>query len=66
MTRRLTSLLLLAALVLAGTGALSAAGPEIEVGQLFPDLALRTLDGDVRRVSDYRGTKLVLHVFASW
>ncbi len=44
----------------------SASAPVIEVGEPFPDLALRTLDGEVSRVSNYRGTKLVLHVFASW
>ena len=38
----------------------------IAVGQPFPDLALPTLDGEVRSISDYRGTKVVLHVFASW
>ena len=37
-----------------------------QVGEPFPDIALRTLDGEERRVSDFRGTKLVLHVFASW
>ena len=41
-----------------------AQGPD--VGEPFPDIALRTLDGEERRVSDFRGTKLVLHVFASW
>lgn len=46
--------------------ALPALAAPPEVGEPFPDLALRTLDGEVARVSDYRGTKLVLHVFASW
>ncbi|MEM6705988.1 MAG: hypothetical protein AAGA81_04340 [Acidobacteriota bacterium] len=47
-------------------GALLGSAPTPEVGEVFPDFALRTLDGEVLRVSDFRGTKLVLHVFASW
>jgi len=41
--------------------------PVIEVGEPFPDIVLPALaDGGARRVSDYRGHKLILHVFASW
>ena len=61
------AILVSAALALgAAPGVSLASAPAIEVGRPFPDLALGTLDGEVRRVSDFRGTKLVLHVFASW
>ena len=41
-------------------------GP-IEVGEPFPDLRLPTLeDGRLRSIADFRGERLVLHVFASW
>ena len=39
---------------------------QIAVGEPFPDLALPTLDGETRSVSDYLGQKVILHVFASW
>ncbi len=47
--------------------ALSAGAATIEVGRPFPDLALPAAD-DGRRLSiaDFRGSKVVLHVFASW
>ena len=38
-----------------------------EVGQPFPALALPALeDGSPRSIADFRGKKLILHVFASW
>lgn len=41
--------------------------PRIEAGQPFPDLALpRMEDGRAVSVSDFRGQKLVLHIWASW
>jgi len=37
------------------------------VGDLFPDLAFPSLeDGTPARLSDFRGKKVMLHVFASW
>ncbi len=39
---------------------------EPRVGEPFPDLALPTLEGSVQSISDFRGQKLILHVFASW
>ena len=39
---------------------------EPRVGEPFPDLALPTLDGSTRSISDFRGQKVILHVFASW
>jgi hypothetical protein len=37
------------------------------VGDLFPDLAFPALEGGTpTRLSDFRGKKVMLHVFASW
>ena len=46
----------------------AAAPPEIGVreGQLYPDFLLPTVDGEVARLSDYRGKKILLFHFASW
>jgi hypothetical protein len=38
----------------------------VEVGEAFPVHPLRDLEGKARSVADYRGKKLVLHIFASW
>ncbi len=49
-----------------------AAAPEplttgLEVGQLFPAIALPSLkDGRPVSIADFRGKKVVLQVFASW
>ena len=38
-----------------------------QVGQPFPDLTLPALqDGRPASIRDYRGQKVILHVFASW
>lgn len=37
-----------------------------EVGRPFPAVELPALDGQVRSIREFRGTKVVLHVFASW
>lgn len=38
-----------------------------EVGEPFPTLALPALeDGRPRSIVDFRGKKLILHIFASW
>ncbi|MHC4991114.1 MAG: TlpA family protein disulfide reductase [Planctomycetota bacterium] len=61
--------LLLAITLLAFVGiARHATGaPPIEVGQPFPDLVLPSLEnGEPMSISDFRGRKVVLHVFASW
>jgi hypothetical protein len=39
---------------------------QLTVGQPFPALVLPSLDGTPRAVADFRGEKLILHVFASW
>ena len=49
-----------------GAGA-SAQSVQFEVGQLFPDIVLPLLeDGRPVSIADFRGKKLILHVFASW
>jgi len=41
--------------------------PRFDVGDVFPDLVLPSLDdGTPLRLSDFRGRKVMLHVFASW
>ncbi len=49
-----------------GSPALGAAPWEPRVGEPFPDLALPTLEGSTKSISDFRGQKVILHVFASW
>ena len=60
---------LIAAILMAMTAATAAdaARPDLGVGQPFPELALPAIDdGRPLSVADFRGEKLVLHVFASW
>lgn len=38
----------------------------VEVGEPVPDFAIRTVNGDVVRLSDFRGKTLVLNFWASW
>ena len=53
------------AIVLISTPAASAT--ELEVGKPFPNLVLPSLDdGSASSVSDFRGQKLILHIWASW
>ena len=40
--------------------------PPIEVGKPFPELTLPTLTGERASIRDFRGRKVMLHVFASW
>ena len=52
-------------------GALNAQGRReaagFQVGTYFPDLTLPSLeDGRPSSLVDYRGKKLLLHIFASW
>ncbi len=40
---------------------------DLEIGKPFPTLALPSLsDGKHASVADFRGRKLVLHIWASW
>ena len=60
----------LASLALSALGLTSAsvAGPtgSIEAGKRFPGLVMPDLEGHPRSIDDFRGKKVVLHVFASW
>ena len=53
-------------------GPLTAAAAEelpaigIGQGQSYPDFLLPKLDGELGRLSDYRGKKVLLFHFASW
>jgi len=48
-------------------GFAAAQAPELTPGNRFPDWRLPSIDGSgPRSVSDFRGRKVVLHVFASW
>ena len=41
--------------------------PVIKAGEPFPALVLPTMtDGSPASITDFRGKKVVLHVFASW
>ena len=66
---RFRSITLLSFLVLIASlaGTARAEPPPLEVGQPFPDLVLPALDdGRPRSIRDFRGERVVLHVFASW
>lgn len=54
-------------LALASLGAAAQSVPGIEVGRPFPDLFLPSIDdGRPVSIADFRGEKIILHVFASW
>ncbi len=41
--------------------------PKLEIGEPFPDLTLSSMeDGSSTSIADFRGQKVILHVFASW
>ena len=59
------------AVILAGAVASMAssalAGPDLAPGDRFPSLVLPDLEqGRPTSLEDFRGKKLVLHIFASW
>lgn len=59
----LTSSLLFVSVV---AGALDR-GPRFEAGQEFPDIVLPSLeDGRPISIADFRGKRVLLHMFASW
>ncbi|MHC5003846.1 MAG: hypothetical protein ACYTJ0_12060 [Planctomycetota bacterium] len=62
--------LVAAALAITGWGTAAFAQDQIgsiREGQPFPALTLPSLeDGSPRSIADFRGRKVVLHVFASW
>ena len=54
--------------VLAGAAsATQAASVELKVGRSFPNMVLPSLvDGRPASISQFKGKKLILHIFASW
>ena len=66
--RSAIGLVVAAALHAPGDVARASQHPQIgtKVGQLHPDFRLPNLDGGFRRLSDYRGKKVLLLHFASW
>ena len=64
MIRRAMPPLLLLVLLLVTSA--TADPPLIESGAPFPELSLPTLDGERLSIRDFRGRKVLLHVFASW
>jgi len=40
--------------------------PSVIEGQSFPDLKLRSLDGQIVALSDFRGKLLVVNIWATW
>ncbi len=41
-------------------------GAQLEKDQLAPDFALKTLDGEVVQLSDYRGNLVLLNFWTTW
>jgi len=63
MRRFLTTCLMLAGVTAAATGQ----QPAIVEGEPFPEIVLPDMEtGEPSSIRDYRGQKVVLHVFASW
>jgi hypothetical protein len=53
--------------LLAGLTGFSLQGASFKVGEPFPVIALpATKDGRPMSVNDFRGRKLLLHLFSSW
>ena len=49
------------------TAAQNSPGLPFQEGDVFPEIRLPSLkDGSPMSVADFRGQKLVLHIFASW
>ena len=58
---------LTASSLMVASAAHAAAPPRIEVGQPFPDIVFPSLEhGEPLSIADFRGKKVLLHVFASW
>ena len=49
------------------SGSANAAPSDLTVGKPFPNLVLPALEGGrAMSIADFRGKKVILHVFASW
>jgi len=46
--------------------AFAATPGEVQVGEILPDATMRGLNGPSRKLSEYRGTPLLINVWASW
>ena len=58
--------LFVSALLLAAAPASNAQG-RFQVGEPFPNISFPSLeDGKAASIADYRGQKVLLHIFASW
>ena len=65
--RRLGVVVWLAAATVAAPSDAKAQDTAFEVGQPFPTLSFPALeDGRPRSMADFRGQRIILHVFASW
>ena len=65
--RRPAQVAILAAVALGTPAPTQAQATGFEVGQPFSTLAFPALeDGRPRSIADFRGQKVILHVFASW
>ncbi len=63
----LWSALIVAGLLAPSASATEPAGLELVEGRPFPDLLLPSIVGGTpRSIADFRGRKVVLHIFASW
>jgi peroxiredoxin len=51
-------------LVVAAAGCTKASGPQ--VGELVPDFVLPRLDGTVQKLSNYRGSPVLINLWATW
>lgn len=56
----------LTALALVCCAALAHAAGAVEVGQLLPDATMRGLNGPSKHLAAFRGTPLIINVWASW
>jgi hypothetical protein len=69
MKMRFLSSLVLTGTLLAAPAAAEETGTEmpIEIGQPFPTLTLPSIaDGSPMSVTEFRGKKVLLHIWASW
>ncbi len=65
--RRLGVVMGLVAVTVVTPSDAQAQGTGFEVGQPFPELSLPALeDGRPSSIADFRGQRIILHVFASW
>jgi thiol-disulfide isomerase/thioredoxin len=55
-----------AALALLCCAALAQAAGTVQVGQLLPDATMRGLNGPSKHLAAFRGTPLIINVWASW